>query len=855
MFSGNHIWIGLGDVAWASLIQASKRPVRPPVPAKFLLAICGIAALAAPPPEIILDVQVLNQTGQPIPAISIELKSGAVTQPAQQTNAEGRAKFLNLPPGIYSVSASKEGFETAAKSLLELAPGASVSVELILIPSLARKESVEVKGEVSSVEQGATTSNELAARTVKNLPGRPATVSDALPLVPGIMRAPGGGLQISGSAEHRSSLIVNSADVTDPATGQFGLTVPMDSVETIQVFQTPFLAEHGRFSGGLISVETKRGGDKWKWEINDPFPEFRIRSYHLRGLRDATPRLNFEGPLIPGKLYFSEGGEYELRKTAIYTLPFPNNQKKVEGINSFSQLDWVKSPVHLITATVHIAPQRLEHVNLNYFNPEETTPDAGTHNYTVTAADRFNWRGGLLDNTLLLKRFDADVWGKGLKDLNIAPGGNSGNYFASQKREASRAALRTTYSYAPIHGFGEHNVKIGSYIAQSLDQGEIKERPINILNARQQLLERIFFTGGSPFSKTDIEYSMFAQDHWIISPRIAMDFGIRGESQQRSQALRIAPRGGLSWSPWAKSGTVIRGGYGLFYDRVPLNVYSFDHYPVPIITLYDPTGQISGGPFVFRRGLGTVLLRRPFIFQKPIDGNFSPSTETWSVQVEQPISTILKLRVGYHQNRSEGLVVLNPSVPDPATNTGTYLLTGTGKARYRQLEVTARVRMKADRQLFFSYVNSSARGDLNDFNNYLGSFPAPIVRPNQFGDLPSNIPNRFLAWGVLPLPLKFRIAPVVEYRNGFPYLATNAIQDYAGVPYQNRFPVFFSADTRISKDFKISKQYSIRLSVSGYNLTNHFNPEAVHGNTGDPAFGFFFGHRGRRFTADFDFLF
>src|SRR6202022_4702566 len=90
------------------------------------------------------------------------------------------------------------------------------------------------------------------ARTGKELPSRPATVADALPLVPGVVRSPGGGLQISGSGEHRSALIVNSADVTDPATGQFGLTVPIDQVETLNVYQTPFLAEFGRFTSGLV---------------------------------------------------------------------------------------------------------------------------------------------------------------------------------------------------------------------------------------------------------------------------------------------------------------------------------------------------------------------------------------------------------------------------------------------------------------------------------------------------------------------------------------------------------------------------------------------------------------------------
>jgi hypothetical protein len=59
----------------------------------------------------------------------------------------------------------------------------------------------------------------------------------------------------------------------------------------------------------------------------------------------------------------------------------------------------------------------------------------------------------------------------------------------------------------------------------------------------------------------------------------------------------------------------------------------------------------------------------------------------------------------------------------------------------------------------------------------------------------------------------------------------------------------------VSKDFKVNPKYTVRFSVSSYNLTNHFNPEAVHMNIADSAYGYFFGHRGRHFTADFDVLF
>jgi hypothetical protein len=223
--------------------------------------------------------------------------------------------------------------------------------------------------------------------------------------------------------------------------------------------------------------------------------------------------------------------------------------------------------------------------------------------------------------------------------------------------------------------------------------------------------------------------------------------------------------------------------------------------------------------------------------------------------VEQPLAPSLKVRATFIQNQGSGLVVMNTVAPDPMSNIGAYLLDGSGQSRYRQFEATARLGRSETRQLFFSYVRSNSRGDLNDFGKFLGSFPIAIVRENRFARLATDLPNRFLAWGMVSLPRKFAIAPVVEARSGFPYLETDAAQNYAGVPNRNRFPFFLSMDSRVSKDIAVNSKYTVRFAVSVFNITNHFNPEAVHGNVADPAYGYFFGHRGRRFTADFDVLF
>jgi hypothetical protein len=111
------------------------------------------------------------------------------------------------------------------------------------------------------------------------------------------------------------------------------------------------------------------------------------------------------------------------------------------------------------------------------------------------------------------------------------------------------------------------------------------------------------------------------------------------QSQQISGAIRVAPRARFSWTPIQSIRTILRGGAGYFYDRVPLNVYGYNRYSDRIVTFYDPvTGDIASGPFRYLATLGQSRVRFPFVSQKPIDGNFSPRSLVWSAQLEQTIT-------------------------------------------------------------------------------------------------------------------------------------------------------------------------------------------------------------------------
>ncbi len=120
------------------------------------------------------------------------------------------------------------------------------------------------------------------------VPLRPSTLVDALPLVPGVIRTPDGRVQIAGQDEEHSSLLVNSVNVNDPSTGGFGLSIPIDSVDILKVMQSPYLAQYGDFTAGIVSAETRRGGNKFNQSLNDPLPDTRIRSGHIVGIADGV---------------------------------------------------------------------------------------------------------------------------------------------------------------------------------------------------------------------------------------------------------------------------------------------------------------------------------------------------------------------------------------------------------------------------------------------------------------------------------------------------------------------------------------------------------------------------------------
>jgi hypothetical protein len=408
-----------------------------------------------------------------------------------------------------------------------------------------------------------------------------------------------------------------------------------------------------------VSADTRPGGDKWAYSLNDPFPDWRIRSWHLEGVRDASPRLNLSGPLIKDHLYFVEGFEYLVNNAEVRTLPFPMDETRSSAVNSFTQVDAVLDSRNTITATLHFSPHSIEYANLNYFDPQPVTPNADYQENTGTITYRFAIGEGLLTSTFAGTRVATNIDGQAQSDMVLSPVGNSGSYFGQQVRESTRFQWLETWSPANVRWHGQHLLQFGGVLAHAEDEGTVTGRDVGIINTSGQLLQTISFAGNDNFSLSDFEPALYAQDHWIMDKHLAMDAGIRFETQSLTHTSRFAPRWGLAWSPWGDSSTIIRGGLGIFYDSIPLETYAFSRYPEQVITTYDGSGNITDGPRQFVNLISQSPSRFPFIHQLSRNGNFAPYSFAWNIEAERIVNQYLSLRLRYLHSDANNQLILS----------------------------------------------------------------------------------------------------------------------------------------------------------------------------------------------------
>ena len=201
--------------------------------------------------------------GSAVPGVLVTATSPVLQgQRTTSTTETGQYIIRNLPPGPYQVVFELEGMATVqSAATVELGQATPLNVEMQVA---AQEETIIVTGELSSVLASSEVSTTYDFETVNNLPIQ-RNPDDIAALAPGLTQnTPNGGqVTISGGFAYDNVFLIDGVDAND---NLFGSTNPVyieDAIADLQVLTSGISAEYGRFSGGVVNVITKSGGNEF----------------------------------------------------------------------------------------------------------------------------------------------------------------------------------------------------------------------------------------------------------------------------------------------------------------------------------------------------------------------------------------------------------------------------------------------------------------------------------------------------------------------------------------------------------------------------------------------------------------
>ena len=778
------------------------------------------------------------------------------------TDEAGSYEFKGLKPGTYTISINQPGFKPYTKTVTVNAGQATALDIRAELETVTEKVEVSEDTQAIATESVSTPSVTLTQRQLISLPTAQEKIREVLPVTPGVVKTQDGKLNFKGADENQSLLLVNSARTTDPVTGSFSVPVPTDAVQSFAVYKTPYNAGLGSFSGGLTVVETKPPDDRWNYRLKSFIPSVLGKNGSMIGLQEATPGLDFGVPLLAHKLLFSEIFQYDMKKRTVRGLPWPNDISKKQGFSSFSTVEAILSNTHILMLTVNAFPLRQQHADINALVPQPASNDLNQKGIAVGLTDRYQFGSGAIFSTIAqYTRFDSNAHGQGPADMLVTPEGWGGNFFNQWSRKGKEFQLVSAYQFAEKHWHGRHEVHVGVDFDHRSYAGISSSNPVQVLRQDGTLAQEITFLPGTAQNASDTAVAEFLQDHWVLNSNWAVDLGARLSSETKGWSGAVAPRAGVAYSPGKDGKTVIRTGVGLFYSLLPLLAGDFAANPTRVITPFDTAGLPSGPPVTYTNAYAGRM--NPLTASAlPSQPGTTPRNLTWNIEVERQLRRNVSLRVGYTDSHTTHLFTVNPFTAAPGAQS--YLaLTDTGSSHYRELESTVHFTFHRNDEVNVSYIWSRTRGDLNNLSAVLIPFAQPVIRPNVYGILPYDVPNRVVTWGIVSLPRGFKFSPIADIHTGYPYSNIDTLQNYVGTPNGQRFNSFFTLDVKLYREFRIpflgsehgkGKAHHVRLGVYSLNITNHGNFNAVYNNVTAPNFGQFAGFQDRREGAVIDFI-
>jgi hypothetical protein len=766
-----------------------------------------------------------------VPAAKVSL-DGPIHRDVE-SDGQGKFDFDALPSGSYTITAQAPGMAALQGVTVTTGTVSEISLEM-KVQNVAESTTVTANSDSFDIKQSSG-ANTITESNIRNMPNIDERFDTLLPLIPGVVRGPNGQINMKGARASQSGSLLNSSDVTDPVTGTSTLSIPIDVVSSVQVFSTPYDPEYGKFTGAVSNVETRPGSfNQFRFSAQNLLPRLRRVDGSIMGLAAVTPRVTVSGPIVKDRIAFTQSLEYRYERDQVYSLPPLQAWTRSENFNSYTQVDANISSKQTATASFAIFPQKNDYNGLNTFTPQESTPGLHQRGYQGYLQHRYiTDTGDLLTSQISFRTLDSDVLPNSTAPYELLVETTKGGFFNTQRRDTTRTEWTETFRSHPHYYLGSHEIDAGVNFVHSSYDGRQEFRPVQIVGVNGDALEQIRFGKASTFAIDSNELAWFIGDKWTVTKRLTVDLGLRADWDSLTSSVDTAPRAGFVYSLTPDGKTVLKGGAGFFYDRVPLNIPAFRYLPNRTVNALNPAGEV-----VSSTKYSNVIP----------NGLENPRSEVWNVEVEREITSDFLVRAGYQQRNTVHAYFVNPVTSE---STGSLSLSDRGGDSYKEVQVTALYRVRHS-TINASYVHSRAFGDLNDVNQFFGNDPLAVIQPNQRGPLSFDAPNRVLAWGEIAAPWKLTVAPVFDFHSGFPYSTVNQYREFVGPRNEARFPEFVSTDLQVWRRVHLPfRETHARIGGGVYNIFNRDNYRDVQNDIDSPRFGEFFNGPARTFHGKF----
>jgi hypothetical protein len=565
----------------------------------------------------------VTSEGEPLPGVTVTVTSPNL-QGSRTTTTSGNGDYLfpALPPGEYKVTFELEGMETVTQ---DLRISAAQSVPLDMAMSVAGlSESIVVTGSLEAISQGTQAATTYTKALVDALPvGR--TINEVVALSPGVQPngpAKGtetglGSITISGAPSFENLFVVNGVVVNENLRGQALDLFIEDAVQETTTASAAISAEYGRFSGGVVNVITKSGGNDFSGSLRTSFvnqdweaatPLTVTQTDEIVPTYEAT----LGGPILRDRLWFFTAARdrerSETRNTASQTnLPYENirDQQRYEGkltatitprhtlLGSYTEVDDQESG----NATTPI-------LDLDSLVTRETPQELWSVNYTGTLTDSL-----LLTAQYSEREFTFIGSGATSRDLIegtllIARALGNGRYHSPtfcgvctpEQRNNENALVKLSY-FLSTAGLGSHDLVAGydTFDDIRLANNHQSGSDYRILGTSAIIRGGEIFPVFNNDGSTIIQFnpilrgsegtsfktnSLFVNDTWRYSERLTFNLGLRydendgrdAEGKTVAKDDNLSPRLAVTFDPWRNGNYVFHGSYGRYVAAIANNI-------------------------------------------------------------------------------------------------------------------------------------------------------------------------------------------------------------------------------------------------------------------------------------------